>query len=131
MLLLVAVVFLFMWRRGDRKALALLAQNQRSYIRTGDCAAMISESFAEYHETQMAVQRPPVAVNEPPVITTTPVVDSDDESSSSEEEDQDGELSLDSDDEDEDEDETYDEYNTFDASRESQTNQTKEDNVSV
>ena len=56
--IIIAVVFLFMWRRGDREALKLLARRQMKFVQIDDCTALISESIRTYHDSQAAV-RPP------------------------------------------------------------------------
>jgi hypothetical protein len=48
LLLGVAIVFLYLWRRGDRLALVNLRRAQSECIRAEDCAAMVAESIEEY-----------------------------------------------------------------------------------
>ena len=50
--LVVAVIFLYMWRRGDRLMLLATRQQQMNCITMDQCTALIEESILEYDKQQ-------------------------------------------------------------------------------
>ncbi len=54
--LIMAVIFLYMWHRGDRLALLQIKRAQMQCVRAQDCASMIEESITEYDRIRQRIQ---------------------------------------------------------------------------
>ena len=66
--LIVAVIFLYMWRRGDRMALLQIKRNQMQCVRVQDCAAMIEESISTYDRIRQTTQVTQITETQPDPI---------------------------------------------------------------
>lgn len=63
--LVVGLILLFMWQRGDRLALVMIRRNQMNYVRRDACAAMIEESIMEYDRQRHQLAEPRVTDQAP------------------------------------------------------------------
>ena len=69
--LVVAVVFLYMWRRGDRLALLATRRNQMNLVSMDQCSSLIEESILEYdRQRNQMVAQPDVTTTKPDALDT-------------------------------------------------------------
>lgn len=69
--LVVAVVFLYMWRRGDRLALLATRRNQMNLVSMDQCSSLIEESILEYdRQRNQMVAQPDVTTTKPTALDT-------------------------------------------------------------
>lgn len=90
--LVVAVVFLYMWRRGDRLALLATRRNQMNLISMDQCSSLIEESILEYdRQRNQMVAQPDVTTVKPAALDTVKEEEADEDCLSVEEDDDDEE----------------------------------------
>lgn len=105
--LVVAVVFLYMWRRGDRLALLATRRNQMNLVSMDLCESLIEESILEYdRQRNQMVAQPDVTTVKPDALDTVKEEEADEDCLSVEEEEEEDD---DDDDEEEEEDSTSEE----------------------
>jgi hypothetical protein len=108
--LVVAVVFLYMWRRGDRLALLATRRNQMNLVSMDQCSSLIEESILEYdRQRNQMVAQPDVTTTKPAALDTVKEeADEDCLSVEEEEEEEEEDSTSEEEEEDEEEEDDYD-----------------------